>query len=136
VFRLGLARQLGRLEEMVRNSPMAEMDLLDGDSLCLALHQTAAGVGEMTAANRLNSALALVAWYDHLGPALRRPADRPSEALALSSAVRKHANTRPSSAGRPETERPGTAPVVVRSSRERNGTGVRNSATDKAAMAI
>jgi asparagine synthase (glutamine-hydrolysing) len=83
VFRLGLGRQLGRLEDMVRQSPIAEMDLLDNDSLCQALHQTAAGVGEMTAANRLNSTLALVAWYDHLGPALRRPADEPTETLAL-----------------------------------------------------
>jgi asparagine synthase (glutamine-hydrolysing) len=83
VYRLGLAQRLGQLEEMVRRSVLVEGGLLDGGMLCLALHQVAAGVGEMMAASRLNSALALVAWYDHLGPALRRRADRPDEVLAL-----------------------------------------------------
>jgi asparagine synthase (glutamine-hydrolysing) len=83
VYRLGLSRRLGQLEEMIRRSPIAQADILDGDMLCLALHQVAAGVGDLTAGARLNSALSLVAWCDHLGPALRRPVDQPSEVLSL-----------------------------------------------------
>jgi len=82
VYRLGLARHLGQLEEMVRRSPVAAMGVLDPDMLCVALNQVAAGVGEIDAASRLNVAMALVAWCDQLSPALRRPADRPSEVLA------------------------------------------------------
>jgi asparagine synthase (glutamine-hydrolysing) len=78
VYRLGLSRQLGALEDMVRRSEIRELDLLDSDCLLTALHQVAAGLGKTTAGFRLNSTLALVAWYDQLGPALRRPADEPT----------------------------------------------------------
>ncbi|MFO0881714.1 MAG: asparagine synthase-related protein [Gemmataceae bacterium] len=78
VYRLGLSRRLGDLEQLVQRSALADMDLLDTAELLRALRHVAAGLGEMSAAGRLNATLALVAWHDHLGPALRRPADEPT----------------------------------------------------------
>jgi asparagine synthase (glutamine-hydrolysing) len=81
VYRLGLSRRLGALEAMVERSPIADLDLLDRAALRTALHQVAAGLGKVAAGTRLNSTLALIAWYDHLGPALARAADEPADVV-------------------------------------------------------
>jgi asparagine synthase (glutamine-hydrolysing) len=80
-FRLGLGRHLRQLETMVLQSPVADLEIFDGAELRAALHRVAAGVGDLSVGIRLNSALAVIAWYDRLGPALARPADEPSEVL-------------------------------------------------------
>ncbi len=92
VYRLGLARGLDHLEEMVRRSAINELGLFDTDELVRVLHQVAAGVGDMAAANRLDSTLALIAWFDRLQAAHQRracwaaafPARRPKTAPAIS----------------------------------------------------
>jgi asparagine synthase (glutamine-hydrolysing) len=90
-YRLGLSRRLEALEDMVLGSRIAELDMLDLGGLRTALHQVAAGLGPAMAGVRLDNTLSLVAWYDHLGPALARPADEPSEVLRYPNRRRTHA---------------------------------------------
>jgi asparagine synthase (glutamine-hydrolysing) len=78
-YRLGLTRRLGAIEAMVERSSIADLDLIDRPELLNALRQVASGLGKTTAGFRINSTLALIAWYDQLGPALARPADEPAE---------------------------------------------------------
>jgi asparagine synthase (glutamine-hydrolysing) len=81
VHRLGLSRRLGELDSMVARSAIADLDVLDRKTLRTALAQVAAGLGQKAARFSLNNALALIAWYDHLGPALARAADQPAEVV-------------------------------------------------------
>jgi asparagine synthase (glutamine-hydrolysing) len=68
----GLSRSLPRLEEMVRRSALGGLDLFDRDRLLDVMRQHALGIGDAQAGGRLNTTLALIAWLDHLGTALRR----------------------------------------------------------------
>jgi asparagine synthase (glutamine-hydrolysing) len=80
-YRLGLTRRLGALEAMVQRSPIADLEILDREELLTAMRQAAAGLGKAPSESRINAALALIAWYDQLGPALARSADVPAEVV-------------------------------------------------------
>jgi asparagine synthase (glutamine-hydrolysing) len=80
-YRMGLARRRAELERMVEHSAIADLDVIDRPALRTVLQQVATGLGEATAGFRMNSTLALIAWYDQLSPALARPADEPSEVV-------------------------------------------------------
>jgi asparagine synthase (glutamine-hydrolysing) len=94
-YRLGLSRRLGELEGMLRRSTIADLDLIDVDVLSTALRQVAAGLGEVTAGFPINRTLALVAWYDRLGPALSRSPDEPSEVARSCRATEGSESGRP-----------------------------------------
>jgi asparagine synthase (glutamine-hydrolysing) len=66
---------------MVQRSTIAELDIIDRGGLRTVLQQVATGLGQSEAGFRINSTLALIAWYDQVGPALARPADEPSEVI-------------------------------------------------------
>ena len=78
VFWCGLNRYLPALEEMVRQSSLADLELFDTDRLITAMRQHALGIGEVMAGGRINSSLALVAWYDQARKALRDTGDVPT----------------------------------------------------------
>jgi asparagine synthase (glutamine-hydrolysing) len=66
LYGLGLTRNLSSLEQMVRGSSLGELGILDADRLLPVLAQAALGVGDVTACERLDRALALFAWFDRL----------------------------------------------------------------------
>jgi asparagine synthase (glutamine-hydrolysing) len=85
VYSAGLLHHLSRLEAMVRGSRIGELDIFDRERLVQAMRQHAFGIGSVLAGGRLHSALALIAWVDHLPEALRSPPDRPSDPYAIAA---------------------------------------------------
>lgn len=84
-YRLGLARHLGALEAMVQRSAIADLDIIDRGALLAVLRQVATGLGQSMGGIRMNSTLALMAWYDQMGPALARQPDEPVEVIRSTS---------------------------------------------------
>jgi asparagine synthase (glutamine-hydrolysing) len=64
VYWTGLVRHLPHLEAMVRGSRIHELGLLDARLLIEAMRQHAVGIGTAMAGGRINSTLALIAWFD------------------------------------------------------------------------
>ena len=79
----GLARSLPKLEEMVRGSHIRDLGLFDEGSLIRAMRQHAVGIGDVMAGDRINSSLALIAWYDRVNEDLRGSEDEPDEIRVL-----------------------------------------------------
>jgi asparagine synthase (glutamine-hydrolysing) len=77
----GLSRRLGALETMIQRSPIADLDIIDRTMLRTVLRQVSVGLSRGYTSFRMDSTLALIAWYDQLGPALARPADEPTEVV-------------------------------------------------------
>jgi asparagine synthase (glutamine-hydrolysing) len=76
VYWRGLAGGLSRLEQMVRASPTLELGLFDADELIRVMGLAARGVGDLTACERLDKTLALIAWFEQAHR--RRPLPRPT----------------------------------------------------------
>jgi asparagine synthase (glutamine-hydrolysing) len=83
VYWEGLARSLPKLEEMVRGSRIRDLGLFDEGSLIRAMRQHAVGIGDEMAGDRINSSLALIAWYDRIDEDLRRSEGEPDEIRVL-----------------------------------------------------
>ena len=80
----GLARSLPKLEEMVRGARIRDLGLFDEGSLIRAMRQHAVGIGEVImAGSRINSSLALIAWYDRIDGNLCRSEGEPDEIRVL-----------------------------------------------------
>jgi asparagine synthase (glutamine-hydrolysing) len=78
-YRLGLSLRLEALEDMVQRSAIADLGIIDRSVLRTVLRQVAAGLGRSEAGFRTDNTLALIAWYDQMGPALARLPDEPCE---------------------------------------------------------
>ena len=85
----GLTRALPDLEAMIGRSKVGELDLFDLPLLTRVLREHALGIGDAMVGSRVNASLAVLAWYDQLGPAMRSVGE-PSEIHRL-----------PASTGRP-----------------------------------
>ncbi len=63
VYFLGLIRNRAQLEELVRNAPLAESDMLDREILLECLEKACLGVaGDASGQDRLNLTLSLLKW--------------------------------------------------------------------------
>jgi asparagine synthase (glutamine-hydrolysing) len=71
LYGLGLRRNMLQLEQMVRNSAIRDLGIVDPDELIPAMHKAALGIGDSQATDRLEKTLALIAWFDHIRE--RRP---------------------------------------------------------------
>jgi len=83
VYWEGLARSLPKLEEMVRGARIRDLGLFDERSLIRAMRQHAVGIGTLMAGSRINSSLALIAWYDRIDGNLCRSEGEPDEIRVL-----------------------------------------------------
>jgi asparagine synthase (glutamine-hydrolysing) len=70
VYWLGLAKSLPQLEELVVDSALGEMGLIDPDRLIDVMRQAALGVGDVIACDHMDRTLALVAWHNRLRSSL------------------------------------------------------------------
>lgn len=66
VYWLGLSQNLLSLEDMVRNSHIDDLGLFNKEQLLQAMRQHAIGIGGVMAGGRINSSLALIAWYEQI----------------------------------------------------------------------
>ena len=93
----GLTRALPDLEAMIGRSKVGELDLFDLPLLTRVLREHALGIGDAMVGSRVNASLAVLAWYDQLGPAMRSVGE-PSEIHRL----RASDPADPFAPGRPE----------------------------------
>ncbi len=64
VYWMGLSKHLPQLEAMVRTSRINELGVLDAKQLIQVMRQAAVGIGNAPACGRINTTLALIAWFD------------------------------------------------------------------------
>jgi asparagine synthase (glutamine-hydrolysing) len=91
VYWRGLAGSMPQLERLVRTSALPELGVLDAEQLVQAMRQAALGVGDLTACERIDKTLALVAWFAQarhtrqpVEPSEVHPLGRPHRQLACS----------------------------------------------------
>jgi hypothetical protein len=75
VYGLGLCRHLPHLEHLVRHAAIGELGILDPEELIPVLQKAALGIGDVSACDRLDKTLSLIAWFDQL--VRRRPLGEP-----------------------------------------------------------
>lgn len=85
IYWRGLAENLKPLESMVLQSKLGDLGLFDKSCLLEAMRQHALGIGDAMAGGRINSSLALIAWFDRYEQWLRA-ADKPTERHGISPA--------------------------------------------------
>jgi asparagine synthase (glutamine-hydrolysing) len=85
IYWLGLSKHLPHLESMVRNSQSGELGIFDPQQLIHAMRQAAVGIGNMQAIYRINTTLALIAWFDRITIAQQQPLATPTEVHQLNS---------------------------------------------------
>jgi asparagine synthase (glutamine-hydrolysing) len=75
MYGLGLRRHLPHLEELVRHGAIRELGILNPEDLIGVLHKAALGIGDVSACDRLDKSLCLIAWFDQI--VRRRPSAEP-----------------------------------------------------------
>ncbi|HEU5118498.1 MAG TPA: asparagine synthase-related protein, partial [Isosphaeraceae bacterium] len=93
LYSAGLTRALPDLDAMIAQSKVGELDLFDLPQLTRVLREHALGIGDAMVGSRINASLAVLAWYDQLGPALRSVGD-PSEVHRVHAGVPAPASSR------------------------------------------
>lgn len=83
IYWLGLSKHLSRLESMIRNSRISELGIFDGDQLIQVMRQAAVGIGDVPACCRINTTLALIAWFDQMMKTRHQPLEAPTEVHRL-----------------------------------------------------
>ncbi|NEU82314.1 asparagine synthase-related protein [Nostoc sp. UIC 10630] len=66
VYWQGLAKNLPHLEEMVAQSRIDDLGILDKQQLIQAMRQHAIGIGDVRSGSRISSSLAAIAWFDQM----------------------------------------------------------------------
>ena len=87
IYWLGLSKHLPQLEEMVRTSRISELGIFDGTQLIQAMRQAAVGIGDLPACSRINTTLALIAWFDQMMDTQNQPLEEPTEVHRLNQQV-------------------------------------------------
>ncbi len=87
IYWLGLSKHLPQLEVMVRNSRISELDVFDGSQLIQVMRQATVGIGDMPAISRINTTLALIAWFDQMIETRHRSVEEPAEVHRLNQQV-------------------------------------------------
>lgn len=83
VYWLGLSNNLSHLEDMVWKSRIDELAIFDKEKLIQAMRQHALGIGAVMAGGRINSSLALIAWFDQIERTLKKPIDLATSELSV-----------------------------------------------------
>jgi len=66
VYWTGLSHNLHHLENMVNQSQISELGILNKQQLIQALRQHVSGIGDVRSGSRISRSLALIAWFDQL----------------------------------------------------------------------
>ncbi|MBE9189110.1 asparagine synthase [Gloeocapsopsis crepidinum LEGE 06123] len=73
VYWIGLSKHLPQLEAMVRNSSISDLGVFDKTQLIQVMRQAAVGIGDVSASWRINTTLALIAWFDQITAVRQQP---------------------------------------------------------------
>ena len=84
IYWTGLQQNLPHLEEMVDRSQIDELGIFDKQQLIQVMLQHAVGIGDARSGNRINTSLALIAWFDQTQKVLQKLPDQPTTTHPIS----------------------------------------------------